>query len=115
MQELLAQLSRIRGIGGCVLVSVDGLPMDSTVRQGVDESRLAAALSTFTGPAAKLAELVGAGAMKQMSINGPAGGLLTLQAGPAHLVLLIDAGANLTLLQLEAGPVVERIAQRLAL
>ena len=27
MQEILAQLTRVRGIGGCLLVSADGLPM----------------------------------------------------------------------------------------
>ncbi len=45
MQDILDQLNRVRGVGGSLLISGDGLPMASALRTGVDENNLAAALS----------------------------------------------------------------------
>ena len=44
MQEILNQLNRVRGVGGSLLVSSDGLPMASALREGIDEAQLAAEL-----------------------------------------------------------------------
>ena len=54
MQEVLAQLTRLRGVGGAMVVSPDGLPVASQLRQGIDENHLAAAVGELVGSASRL-------------------------------------------------------------
>jgi predicted regulator of Ras-like GTPase activity (Roadblock/LC7/MglB family) len=115
MQEILAQLTRVRGIGGCLLVSADGLPMASSLRSGTDENTLSATIGELLGAAGRLTQHLGLGGTVSFNAVGDQGGLLLVSTGPAFIVLLIDAGANLALLQIEAKPLIERLAARLAL
>lgn len=115
MQEILAQLTRVRGIGGCLLVSADGLPMASSLRSGTDENALSATIGELLGAAGRLTQHLGLGAAVSFNAVGDQGGLLLVSTGPAFIVLLIDSGANLALLQIEAKPLIERLAARLAL
>ena len=115
MQEILTQLNRVRGIGGCLLVSADGLPMASALRSGSDENALSATIGELLGAAARLTQHLGLGATVSFNALSDHGGLLLVSTGPAFIVLLIDAGANLALLQIESKPLIERLASRLAL
>ena len=115
MQEILEKLNRVRGVGGCLVLSPEGLPMASALRQGVDESQLAAALSGLVEGSGRLTQQFELGKSKMLQTISPAGGVLLLAAGPSFLAIIMDPAANLALLQLEARPFAERIAQRLTL
>ena len=115
MQEILAQLTRVRGIGGCLLVSADGLPMASSLRSGTDEDALSATVGELLGSAGRLTQHLGLGATTTFNAVSENGGLLLVSTGPAFIVMLIDGGANLALLQIEAKPLIERLAARLSL
>ena len=115
MQEVLTQLNRIRGVGGSLLLSQDGLPMASALRTGTDENQLAAALAEVIGAAHRMARQIGIGAPNSFLANCSEGTMLVLGAGPAFVAILVDPTANLALLQIEAKSIVERIAQRIAL
>ncbi len=115
LQEILAQLNRVRGVGGCLLVSADGLPMASALRSGSDEDTLSATIGELLGAAGRLTQHLGLGATVNINAASEQGGLLLVSTGPAFIVLLIDAGANLALLQIEAKPLIERLGARLAL
>jgi predicted regulator of Ras-like GTPase activity (Roadblock/LC7/MglB family) len=115
MEEILAQVNRVRGIGGCLLVSADGLPMASALRSGTDESDLSATVGELIGAAVRMNQHLGLGAMVSFNAISEQGGLLLVATGPAFIVLLIDTGANLALLQIEVKPLIERLASRLAL
>jgi predicted regulator of Ras-like GTPase activity (Roadblock/LC7/MglB family) len=115
MQEILDKLNRVRGVGGCLVISNEGLPMITALRQGTDESEISATLGTLLGSAQHLGDQLKLGKAKAMQAIASAGGLLLLPAGPAYLAILMDPTANLALLQLEARPFAERLAQRLSL
>ena len=115
MDEILAQLTRVLGVGGAVLVSHDGLTMASSLRSGIDENALAAAVGDVLGMAQRVASSLELGAFLGFSTTTDQGALLILVTGPAFVVLLTDAGANLALVQIESKPLVERLGARLAL
>jgi len=115
MQEILTQLNRVRGVGGSLLVSSDGLPMASVLREGLDENQLAATIGTLIEHSQSLAKHLGLGTPRHLHTASEQGSLLLMVAGNGYLVVVIDSQANLTLLQLETKPFLERIAQRLSL
>lgn len=115
MQDLLTQLNRVRGVGGSLMVSADGLPMASALRAGTDETALSAAMGEVIGSTVRMAQLFGLGAPASFTAHTEQGGLLILSAGPAFVAVLIDPSANTALLQLEAKSVIDRIAGRLTL
>lgn len=115
MQEILVQLNRVRGVGGSALVSAEGLLMESSLRQGSDESALAAAVGALIDHGQRLAQQLNLGKPASFQAGSDQGGLLIFATGPAWLVLVVDPAANQTMLQLEAKPFIERIAQRLSL
>lgn len=115
MQEILDKLNRVRGVGGSMVISADGLPMVTALRQGSDESAMAASLSSLIDHATRLCEQLGFGKSRAIQALAGQGGMLLLPAGKAYLAIVMDPAANLALLQLEARPFAERIAQRISL
>jgi uncharacterized protein len=115
MQEILEQLNRVRGVGGSMLISGDGLPMASALRAGTDENDLGAALSGLIDKSQGMCKHLELGTCRSVQGFGGDGGVLLFAAGPGFLAVLVDPAANLALLQLEAKPFAEKIAQKLAL
>jgi predicted regulator of Ras-like GTPase activity (Roadblock/LC7/MglB family) len=115
MQEILIQLNRVRGVGGSLLVSSDGLPMASALREGIDENQLAATVGGLVEHSQSLGKHLALGTPRHLHVASEQGNLLLMVAGNGYLAVVIDAQANLTLLQLETKPFLERIAQRLSL
>jgi predicted regulator of Ras-like GTPase activity (Roadblock/LC7/MglB family) len=115
MRDLLDELNRVRGIGGCLLVSPDGLIMESALRQGTDEQLLSAAVGHLLGQGQRLIQALQLGRFEHFTAHSEQGGLLLFASGNAILVILVDPKANLALLRLEVKPFLERIASRLSL
>lgn len=115
MQEILVQLNRVRGVGGSLLVSNEGLPIASALRDGIDEAKLAAEMGPLVEQANLLCKHLSLGTPRHLQANGSQGTLLMTVAGSGYLVVLVDPGANLAMLQLETKPFLERLAQRLSL
>jgi predicted regulator of Ras-like GTPase activity (Roadblock/LC7/MglB family) len=115
MNDVLDQLNRVRGVGGCLLVSGDGLVMASALRQGTDENQLAASLGNLLEGAGKICQNFQLGKLVTVNTGSDQGGMVLVSTGPAFLAIIIDPSANLALLQLETKPFVERITQRLTL
>jgi uncharacterized protein len=115
MQEILNQLNRVRGVGGSLLVSGDGLPMASALRDGIDEAQLAATIGSLIEHSNSLTAHMKLGTQKHLHVSSDQGNLLLMNAGNGYLVVVVDQQANLTLMQLETKPFLERIAQRLSL
>jgi predicted regulator of Ras-like GTPase activity (Roadblock/LC7/MglB family) len=115
MQDILAELTRVRGVGGCLLLNADGLLMESSLRAGTDEQAVAGAAGALLDTARRACEAQGLGRQAAFSAHADQGGVLLIAAGPAHLLVLLDPNANIALLRLEVKPFLDRIAQRLAL
>ena len=115
MQEILVQLNRVRGVGGALLVSGDGLTVASALREGLDEAQLAATVGDVLDHVQRLGQHLALGAPRQFQAGSEQGGLLVAASGNGWLVVVVDPAANLALLQLETKPFIERLAQRLSL
>lgn len=115
MQDILGELNRVRGVGGCLLFNADGLLMESMLRSDVDEQTLAAAAGALIAQASRMCESLGIGRQNAFSASGDQGGVMMCSAGAGTLLILLDPNANLALLRLEVKPFAERIAQRLTL
>lgn len=115
MQEILMQLNRVRGVGGSLLVSGEGLAMASALREGTDEAQLSATVGNLIEHSQRLCQHLELGAPRHVHTASEQGSLLMLAAGNGYLVVVVDPAANLALLQLETKPFLERIAQRLSL
>jgi predicted regulator of Ras-like GTPase activity (Roadblock/LC7/MglB family) len=115
MNDVLDQLNRVRGVGGSLLVSAEGLVMASALRQGIDENQIAASLGTLLEGANKIAQVFQLGKIAAFNAASEQGGMVLVSTGPAFLAIVVDPSANLALLQLETKPFVERITQRLTL
>ena len=115
MDSLLQQLNNVRGVGGSILISDDGLTMASNLRNDIDEESVAASVADIIGHSRSLAEKLTGSATKLIHTQGQNGGIIVLAAGPAFLVILTDPNANLALLQLESTPFAESIAKQLTL
>lgn len=115
MNDLLQQLNRVRGVGGTMLVSGEGLVMAAALRQGTDENQLAASIGNLLDGTNKICSNYQLGKLSSFNAASELGGIVVLSTGPAFLAIVIDPSANLALLQLETKPFVERITQRLTL
>jgi len=115
MDEVLDQLNRLRGVGGSLLLSPDGLPMASRLRSDVDEDAISAAIADLVARAHQFTERLDLGRARMLHCRCGEGGVMLLAAGPGYLAVLVDVGANLALLQLEVRPFLEAISRRLAI
>jgi predicted regulator of Ras-like GTPase activity (Roadblock/LC7/MglB family) len=115
MNDILEQLNRVRGVGGSLLVSGDGLVMASALRGGLDENQFAASIGTLLDGAARICQNFQLGKLVTVNSGSDQGGMVLVSTGPAFLAIVVDPSANLALLQLETKPFVERITQRLTL
>jgi predicted regulator of Ras-like GTPase activity (Roadblock/LC7/MglB family) len=115
MRDILDELTRVRGVGGCLLLDGDGLLMEAALRAGTDEQTVAGAAGALIDTAKRMCDSLALGRQTGFSAHGEQGGIMLLATGPAHLLVLLDPNANLALLRLEVKPFLERIAQRLSL
>jgi len=115
MDDMLEQLNKLRGVGGSLLLSSDGLTMASRLRNDVDEDALAASVADLISRAYRLSEQSGLGKPRMIHTQTADGGVMLLAAGPSFLAIVVDLNANLALLQLEIRPFLDAIGQRLAM
>ncbi|MDA3962986.1 MAG: roadblock/LC7 domain-containing protein [Planctomycetota bacterium] len=115
MEQMLDQLVKLRGVGGCMLVSPEGLPMASHLRTDQDEDSFAALVAELVTRSQGLAERTAIGTPQMLHVNFAAGAVAIMAAGPSYLAVIVDPNANLALLQLELKPFVEAITKRLAI
>jgi len=115
MDALLDQLVKLRGVGGCIVVSTEGLAMASRLRSDHEEEAVAAQVAELVSRSMGLCQRCEIGSPRMVHAQYESGALAIMAAGPAYLSVLVDPSANLALLQLELKPFVEAIAKRLAM
>ncbi len=115
MDNLLQQLNTVRGVGGSLLISDEGLTMASSLRNDIDEESVAASAADIIERSKSMSEKLNNEAPTLIHSQGQNGGIIVLAAGQAFLVILTDPNSNLALLQLEATPYAESIAKQLSL
>lgn len=115
MDAILEQLNRLRGVGGSLVLSQEGLPMASLLRDGIDEDQLCAILADLIDRTRRMCDGVGVGAPKLLSFQSESGTVVLRATGANYLAILVDPQANLALLELETRPIVEALTRAVTL
>lgn len=115
MDAILEQLGRLRGVGGSIVLSHDGLPMASLLRDGIDEDGLCATLADLLDRCRRMCDGVGVGLPRMLDLQSDGGAIVLRSIGENYLAILVDPQANLALLDLETRPIVDALRNKLSL
>ncbi len=98
MRELMGNI----GLEGVSLVSLDGLPIASVLKSGMEEDRIAAMSAAILSLGERVSEELAKGALEQITIKGTNGYVILTGVGEnAVLVTLADNNVKLGLLLIE--------------
>jgi len=105
------RLSRVAGVRGALLVESEaGVPVVSELREGVNETAVAALVASLfrrTGAASETADF---GRLNTLQLEADEGHVVAVDAGELILVVVADHDAQLGLVRFEAHRAAESIA-----
>lgn len=114
-QALDAFLQGCTDVEGAAVVSVDGLPMASALPMHVEEDRLAAMAAAMLSLGEKASEGLSRGKLSELHLEGAAGTVHLMAAGPqAVFCAICRDGAKTGLVLFEMTSAADRIAAALA-
>lgn len=109
LQELSTLSSAVSGVEGCMVATSDGL-LVSHIMPGLEQTQVAALVSTMTALARQAVLITGRGDLLEAAIRGTEGYLAVYAVGDgAVLAILGRPTLNIALLQLRTRPVVTRL------
>jgi uncharacterized protein len=112
LASILRRLMRTApGVSASAVVTLDGLPMVTAVRDVHDEEHLAALTASLLALGEQATAAFGAGRLAQVAVEGEDGFLFVLRAGPVALVALADGGAGVGLVRFELRETAREIAE----
>lgn len=114
-QALDSFLQSCSDVEGAAVVSVDGLPMASALPMHVEEDRLAAMAAAMLSLGEKASEGLSRGRLQELHLEGAAGTVHLMAAGPqAVFCAICRDGAKTGLVLFEMAAAAERIGAALA-
>lgn len=114
-QALDTFLQSCTDVEGAAVVSVDGLPMASALPMHVEEDRLAAMAAAMLSLGEKASEGLSRGSLQELHLEGAAGTVHLMAAGPqAVFCAICRDGAKTGLVLYEMAAAAERIGTALA-
>jgi len=113
IDRILADLNKVEGIKGSMVVGKDGLVIAAQMPSGIDVELIGAMASAAYGSAERTAAEINQGALQQMMIEGEYGKTLMTDAGEGILVVLTDANVNLGLIRLAMKRSTEKVKNAL--
>ncbi|MEM4735259.1 MAG: roadblock/LC7 domain-containing protein [Candidatus Thorarchaeota archaeon] len=113
LESVLSELQgSIPEIEACAIVSVEGLPIVSSLPAEVDEAKLAAITAAMLTLGEKAAAELGKGSLEQVNVKGQDGWILVVQAGlNACLTVSTTSNAKLGLVFLDMKRAAEKVAK----
>ena len=103
--------AKILGVEDVLIATKEGLPIVSTLPDGVDEKKVAAMTAILQSLAKKSINEIGLGKFDQLYIKGSDGNLITLQAGPNALLTVFTTKDVRRLMLLDLKKWAEKIAE----
>ena len=113
-EKLIKILQGFKKIGDIIsssIISTDGLPIASDLREDIDEETFAAMSAAMQGAAETAVSELKQGELRQIIIDAEKGKIITISAGEkAILIILVNPGINLGLALLELGRAAGKIS-----
>ncbi|WP_456481877.1 roadblock/LC7 domain-containing protein [Methanopyrus sp.] len=114
IEKVLADLNRVEGVHGSLVVSSDGLIIAEAVPPDIDSEIVGAIATTVYGSGERVVDEMDLGNLEQMLIEATHGKVMIVDVGEdATLVLVVEPDANLGLIRLRAQEAAEEIAKQL--
>ncbi len=114
IEKVLADLNRVDGVHGSLVVSSDGLIIAEAVPPDIDSEVVGAIATTVYGSGERVVDEMDLGELEQMLIESSEGKVMIIAVSDeATLVLITDPDANLGLIRLRAQEAAEEIAKQL--
>ncbi|MFK5893119.1 MAG: roadblock/LC7 domain-containing protein [Pseudomonadota bacterium] len=113
LQNILNELRSSSGdIEGCAVISLDGLPIASSLMDSIDENRVGAMSAAMLSLGEKTSEELGRGELDQVMIKGKNGYILMIGSGnEAVLLVITNSAAKLGLIFLDTKRAAESISE----
>ena len=100
------------GVEGCILVTAQGLPIDSAIDSNADEDLISAMTASISSVSERVTKELGKGQINNISILGEHGYIILLDvASRAVLTILAKTDANLGLILLLSKKSCEKISE----
>lgn len=100
------------GVEGCILVTAQGLPIDSAIDSSADEDLISAMTASISSVSERVTQELGKGQINNISILGDHGYIILLDiAARAVLTVLAKTDANLGLILLLARKSCAQLAE----
>ncbi len=113
MEEALAQLNKLSGVRGSMVVGTDGMVIASEVEEGIDQEVVAAETVSLLKTAERSLSKLDSGPVIKGMVSGQWGRVLFVGAELGLLVALTEPEANLGLVWLELKNTLQRLNAKL--
>lgn len=113
LDAILADLNRVEGILGSLIVSKDGLLIAHALPRDVDPELIGAMAAAIFGTAERSASRLAQGELLQVMAEASGGKLLAIDAGKGILAVLTEPNCNLGLIRIEMRDAAEKIKSAL--
>jgi predicted regulator of Ras-like GTPase activity (Roadblock/LC7/MglB family) len=105
------RVSRVAGVRGALLVESEaGVPVVSELREGVNETAVAALAASLFRRTAAASETADFGRLNTLQLEADGGHVVAVDAGELILVVIVERDAQLGLVRYEAHRAAESLA-----
>lgn len=105
------RVSRVAGVRGALLVDSEaGVPVISELREGVNETAVAALAASLFRRTAAASETADFGRLNTLQLEADGGHVVAVDAGDLILVVVVEPDAQLGLVRYEAHRAAESLA-----
>lgn len=113
IHNILANLKAAHdGVEGCILVTAQGLPIDSAIESNADEDLISAMTASISSVSERVTRELGKGQINNISILGEHGYIILLDVdAKAVLTVLAKTNANLGLILLLSKRSCDRLTE----
>ena len=112
MQSILANLNKVMGVRGCMIVNKDGIVVAADFGVDVDEDGIGAVASSILSALEAAIKRIEIGKLKRFVIAGNENKLAIVDTGPALLLVLMQREANMGLINVELKDAIEQVVEK---
>lgn len=114
MKEILAELTRLKGVLGAIVVAKDGVLVDKDVGVELEADVLSAMVSTIGNTITKATEFMHTGEFTQAIIDAQGGKIFIANAGEiGYIALITIPEVNIGLIRLELKNSIRKALEKL--